>query len=297
MIVWLASFPRSGSLLLRQILYYTMQQPSYHLGSDENEIDDEYSRRIERPLDEFVAESAQAAERVFVKTHHHPSDEHPAIYVVRDGRSTIASFLKFERTYSPDEANTMLSLVIGDHYYGGWSEHYRAWHDRAGVPTLTLRYDELVDASPALLREIASFIGYDGPIAPWVNPIDEWRERHPGIVGQGRTAWEPPDEWTFVCDAVFWALHGELMKELELDDGRRALAPSDAVDALLRELLPLTATAVSRARELQKACAEKEEVISELARVCAEREAALGDAVADAKEKEALIQRMGRRSG
>jgi len=190
----------------------------------------------------------------------------------------------------------MLHLILGDHHFGDWSTHYRAWHDRGGAATLTVRYDELVSAGPDLLKEIASFIGYEGAIAPWVNPIDEWRERHPGIVGQGKTVWEPPDEWTFVCDAVFWMLHGELMEELELDDGQRAAAPPDAVGRLLSELVPLTSTAINRISELKRACEEKEEVIAELARVCAERESAIARVAADAMEKESLIQQLTRPS-
>jgi hypothetical protein len=296
MIVWLASYPRSGSLLLRQILYFTMNQPSYHLGSDVNEINGEYSRQIDGPLEEFVAQSAGARHPVLIKTHHHPSDQHPALYVVRDGRAAIASFLKFERTFSPDEQTTMLRLVVGDHYFGGWSEHYAAWHDRSQVPTiLTLRYEALVDASAELLARIAAFIGYRGEIAPWVNPIEEWRARHPGIVGPGKRTWEPPREWTHVCDAIFWAMHGELMKQLGLDDGDRVAAPSDAVACALGEIVPLMSAAVARIRRLQEDCVAKEAVISELFRVCAERESAIKRLLADASTRAPLVEEMRQR--
>ena len=289
MIFWLASYPRSGNLLLRQILYSTMNQRSHHVGGDANEIHGDYSRAINGPLDQFVAEAAEGPERVFVKTHLPPRDEHPAIYVVRDGRAAISSFLKYERTFSPGaRSNTMLHLILGDHHFGSWSDHYRAWHGRRRGRILTLRYDQLVDATPAILQEIASFIGYDGEIASWTNPIDEWRKRYPQLVGEGKTNWDPPEEWSFSCDAVFWALHGELMRELQLDDGRRSPAPRDAVARLLAELLPLTSDAIARTQELLETSREKQEMIDALAHerdvqaaAAADRKAALDALVSD----------------
>lgn len=284
MIIWLASFPRSGNLLLRQILFQALRQRTYHMASDVNEIEGDYAREIEGGLEDFVARWSDSACTALVKTHDHPRDESPAIYVVRDGRAAIASFLRFERTFSPDVPKSMLDLIVGDHHYGGWSEHYRAWHRRS-APTLTVRYENLVDPGPAVLRQLASFIGYDGEIGSWVNPIAEWRERHPTIVGEGKTSWEPPQEWTAVCDAVFWRLHGELMQELGFEwpsDGAAATA-ADFLD----ELLPVAGGAVARMRELERACAEKEAVIAELSAACAEREAALSAAVEELGARQA----------
>lgn len=282
MIFWLASYPRSGNLLLRQILYTTMGQPSHHSTSDANEIEGSYSREIACPLDEFVAASAKTSEPVFVKTHLPPSDDHPAIYVVRDGRAAISSFLKYERTFSPGvESNTMFHLIFGEHHFGSWSEHYRAWHARDRGPMLTLRFEQLVDASPRLLREIASFIGYEGEIAPWRNPIEEWRELHPNLVGEGKTRWEPPDDWSFSCDAVFWAVHGDLMRELGLDDGQRVPLPPNPIDALLAELVSFASGAIARSRQLLASSAKKEAEIAALAHECHVQGMAAADRMAE----------------
>jgi hypothetical protein len=289
LIIWLASFPRSGNLLLRQILFSSLGQRTYHLASGVNEINGDYSRRIETSLDKFIAEWSDSLECALVKTHEYPRDESPAIYVVRDGRATLASFLQFERRFSPEVPKTMLDLIVGNHHYGGWSDHYRAWHSRS-APTLTLRYEDLQNPPLSVLRQLASFIGYEGEIAEWVNPIAEWRARYPGIVGEGTTSWEPPEEWTEVCDAVFWCLHGELMRELRFEDPGEFGAAG--VADFLREVLPVLVGAAARIRELERACGEKETEIRELAAACVERDAALGAAVDEVEAKEAMIREL-----
>jgi len=79
MLIWLASYPRWGGRLLRQILYDTMKQVSYHMGADGNEIQGAYSRQIDNPLDEFVKEASRTRELVFVKTHLPSTDAFPRV--------------------------------------------------------------------------------------------------------------------------------------------------------------------------------------------------------------------------
>jgi len=282
MIVWIASYPRSGNSVLRQILHFTMDKVSYSEDVESSEIwgvPEAWGRYSN--YKEFHAWASQAPETVFVKTHLLPNDANPAIYVVRDGRAAISSFLKLERHLSPDSpSNSLLHLILGDHYYSSWSEHYRAWHGREEGPILTLQYNNLFEAGPDVLEEIAAFAGYTGPIAPWTNPIDEWRKLYPDFVGEGKTRWVPSAEWDFVCDHAFWELHGELMRELGLDDERRIEAPSEDAVLMTSQLLPALKSWVdrvwtlertwkrsSRERDLQAAAADQRlAVIAELRR-------------------------------
>ena len=219
MIVWIASYPRSGNSLFRQLIYATMGQPSYHERGGVSEIRAEYAHLIQDP-DDFFAWARDTGDPVFVKTHDSPQDDSPAVYVVRDGRSATSSFLRYEQTFAPETQPTLLSLIAGDHYYGSWSDHYRAWHERK-APILTLAYQDLFDADDALVARVAEFIGYQGERETWKNMIAEWRERYPLLVGSGDVRWEPRPEWNYVADVAFWRVHGELMQELGLDDGRR----------------------------------------------------------------------------
>ena len=97
--IWLASYPRSGNTFLRLILnqvfglrtasVYKAETRSWEVAPGLVEIIGHYEEvspsqpRIEAPR--------------IVKTHDGPSDEGPAIYIVRDGRSSIVSYFHYLR--------------------------------------------------------------------------------------------------------------------------------------------------------------------------------------------------------
>jgi hypothetical protein len=261
-LIWLASYPRSGNSLLRQVLWYTMGLPTYH-ESARSEIPAEYGVSVTDEfggVDQLRLAAADSEDAYLIKTHLPPGDDARAIYVVRDGRSAITSFLKYERTFSPESNPTLLRLILGDHYYLGWSDHYRAWHEREAGDTLTLRYEELFTADVALLQRIAAFVGFEGAIEPWQNPIAYWRERAPDLVGQGEVRWEPTEEWDSAADAAFWHVHGELMRELGYDDGRRleSFAPS------VHELVEVAASAVAARRRSEATQTDMADLLDEV---------------------------------
>lgn len=263
MLIWLASYPRSGNSLLRQVLWHTMGIASYHETGAETPA--EYGRLVGAEfadLDELRATAATSSEPYLVKTHSPPVDDSPAIYVVRDGRAAVTSFLKYERTFSPESDPTLLRLILGDHFYGGWSQHYDAWHVPGSRPLLTLRYEHLLAADEATVRRIADFVGHEGAVEPFTNPIAYWRERASDVVGQGKVDWDPPEEWTPVADAAFWQIHGALMRDLAYDDGRRREPPS----VQIHELVEVAAGAIEARRASAAAAAEKEAVIQAIAR-------------------------------
>ena len=136
----------------------------------------------------------------------------PAINVVRDGRNAITRFLRYERTFSPASRPTLLRLILGEHLYGGWSQHYEAWHTAERRRVLTLRYEELFSADEDVVRRIGQFVQYRGPVGRWENPIDQMRKRAPDVVGHGDLCWRATDEWDEVCDAAFPAVRGGLMR-------------------------------------------------------------------------------------
>jgi hypothetical protein len=179
MIVWLASYPRSGNTLLRQVLHYSLGRETWHEGDGWPDLPSDGKAVLIASPDEFYAWASEAPEPVLVKTHLPPPDDQPAVYVVRDGRSAIESFLRYERRVSPDsESNSLLQLIAGDHYYGGWSEHYRRWHGRDGARILTLTYAELFRVGEDVLlvdAEGNSRIGGADYAIAFVDEIDDPR--------------------------------------------------------------------------------------------------------------------------
>lgn len=227
MIVWLASYPRSGNSLLRSILYKTMGFKSYCWYEAENNLirNDDKLQAIGHTwydsLKSDFMEAVSQSDRLFlVKTHELPSDDNPSIYVVRDGRSAISSFLHYERKYWPGYSTSMLQLILGEHAFGSWSDHCRAWIGRTSGRTLVLKFPELIDCSPELLAEVASFLGYDGPITEWIHPLNAMKNDplFQGRLGTASREWFLDGEWDENCDVAFWEKHGSVMQELEFVD-------------------------------------------------------------------------------
>jgi hypothetical protein len=160
--------------------------------------------------------------------------------------------------------------VLGDDFYGGWSDHYRAWTRRGGE-TLVVKYEELSDASPELVARMARFVGHEAPPRAWRNPFEQQHEGNPGFFRSGKRSWDGDPGWNTWIDGVFFELHGPLMQELgyasaadtarsrgTLTDGERALATAAA--SLVREK-----------QALEDVCRERQAVIEELDRACRER--------------------------
>jgi hypothetical protein len=246
MIIWLASYPRSGNTLLRTVLKQTMGLRSY---SDTDLTPQTYfapdtyqafgALQAKGCWNEFYKMASASHKRYLVKTHHLPQDDQPAIYVVRDGRSSLVSYVEFHRKFSPEHKGGLFELAIGEDYYGGWSEHYAKWvNGRSNV--LLLRYEELVNASSACLNVIAQFVGHDAPRTEWMNPFDKLHQASPDFFRLGDTRWKRPPEWSELINGVFFMRHGALMHQL----GYASLADIEtACAALTPELSDFVRTA------------------------------------------------------
>jgi hypothetical protein len=169
-------------------------------------------RQFEEPWSSFYLKYKDSPGRQLIKTHEPPMDQNPAIYVVRDGRQAIYSYLHYHRHFHPDHPVTLLDLVLGKDVYGNWSQHYQNWSKQPEC--LILRYDELVQASPSLVQRIAEFLGHEGSLHPWLNPFDDLHKKRPWFYRKGSTIWERPAEWSDTVDGAFWAIHGDLMTQL-----------------------------------------------------------------------------------
>jgi hypothetical protein len=220
MIVWLASYPRSGNTLLRTVLKRCMDLDSYAdepiavespLRSDNALIG---HLELPAPWSEFYAKARRSPERILVKTHLPPRDDAPFIYVVRDGRSAVKSYVKYYEQYVPGHAVNLFRLIAGDDAYGDWTSHYEAWNGRPRANGLVVRFEELVDASDDLLRRLAAFLGQERPVVPWRNPLEELAQAEPGFFRGGGRHFEGRDDWPQLVDDCFHFFHGAQMARL-----------------------------------------------------------------------------------
>src|SRR5262245_37762060 len=199
MIIWLASFPRSGNTMLRILLHRVYGRPSYSIyeehpgeGGQDNiaSVMGSAGQVAEMDLDEL----RRRPEPCFVKTHGHPADDSPALGLIRDGRDALVSYAHFVRTYEPDMAarysfDEMLWILIESRdHFGGWTGNVRAWHERTtGGSTVWLRYEDLVREPLGRLEGAVRRLGVEiHPTGAAPVGFDELRRRWPEFFRTGQ---------------------------------------------------------------------------------------------------------------
>lgn len=278
MIVWLASYPCSGNMLLPALLFSSMGLRSTSDEAGHAGLSDAGCGRI--GLDEagndwnaYYGEAKGSDDVHLVRTHRPPRDDQPAICVVRDGREACIAYSSFHRRFTRPPYPSLQDLVLGADYYGSWSEHYRTWINRDD--TLLVRYEDLVNPSEALVRQLAETVRYTGHIASCENPLGRLQVTDPGFFEEAGTEWTSVPEWTPVLNAVFFHLHGDAMVELGYADAETVSTAKKAIPEDCFALVDASSRLVGDRKQLERICTEKEEVIQDLKRTCDEREAAL----------------------
>ena len=218
MIVWLASFPRSGNTLLRIILKDVFGVGTHSIYDDMLDIgaDTGLSALVGHvhhgeAMTEFVAGATTSEERHYVKTHGYPTDDQPALYVVRDGRSSVVSYWHY-RNEIVGSSCALEDVVLGDDFVGLWSEHVASWAFSKRPNTLVLRYEDLTAGDPKALASIGEFLGLE-PIAAFDVDFQALHAAAPKFFRSGSNA-KNIEELDASCPALFDALHGETMKKL-----------------------------------------------------------------------------------
>ena len=222
--IWLASYPRSGNTLMRQILRqcFGMKSGSVYpndLGG--NKALEEACGHVE--LDRQHGGVTLDESASVVKTHELPCDGGHAIYIIRDGRAACVSLWNYWNRALP-----LIEVVRGNHRFGLWGEHATAWIGSANLLT-AFRYEQLVSRRNvdtltilrAAMYPVLGAIKYRSINPPyarehiadgkWITKASNWREH-----------------WTPDIDAEFWRLNGETMRVFYPDEKCIDTAPQPA---------------------------------------------------------------------
>lgn len=165
MIVWLASYPRSGNTLFRITLQQLGLGPTYSVHDDpalkKLSINEEVGH-IDLP-EGGINKLALDKHFHFVKTHTMPgNDEYPTIYIVRDGRDSIVSYAHYLREVEQKNVplpQLIAGLISGDTGgFGSWSDHIRKWRRKKG-PAVMVRFEDLVEDPVGVVRDTLGTIG------------------------------------------------------------------------------------------------------------------------------------------
>ena len=193
MIIWLASYPKSGNTYLRSFL------ASYFYSNDGKFSFDLLLKIHQFPnmkFSKFKAETKQEASRNwifnqnsffnkenlnFVKTHNclYPyngseftskNETLGAIYIVRDPRNVITSLTHHYSINYNEAFNHMTdnqsSLLEKSHeqdhsnftYLNSWSNHYKSWKNNSMFEVLFIRYEDLQKEKENIFKKVILFI-------------------------------------------------------------------------------------------------------------------------------------------
>jgi len=226
-IVWLASYPRSGNTFLRIVLQRLYGAPTYSIYED----DDPVAQRVGpslvgyRPKPERSVMS-DSAEVYFTKTHkRRKGDGYPAIYLVRDGRDAVVSHarLRMSQQLAADSDCQMTfedflreeitrPYVDGHPSSGTWGGNVLSWLGAADASAATdasvtlLRYEDLiVDPRGSVERAVSSLLPELAPSVDAVIPSFNELHRVDPLFFRRGAAHSHRDEMTDELHELFWA--------------------------------------------------------------------------------------------
>jgi hypothetical protein len=145
-----------------------------------------------------------------VKTHGLPTDDAPAIYVVRDGRAAIVSYSHWHADNFDHRPNYQ-ELIRGDVWPGSWTDHVLAWITGRRKRTLLLRYEDLTLRQNETIATIGQFLDIEQK-SPFTADLGELRGMYPTMFRHGSNQMNVAELGRH--ERLFYRLHGRTMQRL-----------------------------------------------------------------------------------
>lgn len=221
MLVWVASYPRSGNTFLRVLLKHLYGHSTYSVYGDpvlrEMGADEAVGHEtLMTPIDELKT----SEEIVFVKTHELPDDDSPALYLVRDGRDAVVSHARYRLSFvkpinlpgGGDFKAVLKDVITNEEHFGGWGRHVTSWTKRGNLSTV--RFEDLVADPIATLARGVDDLGLSlERIAGEAPSFEELHSKWPRFFRKGQSgSWREEMPWRL--HRIFWKRHGHAMRLL-----------------------------------------------------------------------------------
>ena len=286
MIIWLASYPRSGNNLfaslikqhLREKVYSIYDEvvtfPYYDISSNQV-IDSVYPFYLNSEQLQKASESDQV---FFVKTHELPqkNDSNLAVYLVRDGRDVMISYAHYiinDKKSVPTDLNeepfewAMNTLINSSDQFGGWGPHVLSWTSRS-AKTIIVKYEDLISINQQLssLNSVIKELGVEQINIVDQSPLpnfDDFRSTNPVLYRKGKTgSWVT--EMSPAHHLRFWECYGDAMLRMgyKYDADQIALQRDFAIKETLNP--QNMRNLVQSKHKLMEELFAKEEVIQEI---------------------------------
>jgi hypothetical protein len=218
MILWVASYPRSGNTLVRIMLKEVFGCTTYarHFrpqppGAVRELHDVSGMVHLEGAWPEKYAQLSQSEELCVVKSHSPPEDNGKAVYVARNGFATIISYYYYLRDWR-QKPLSLEEIILGKPKSGSWGYHLDLWQPLERPNTLLLKYEDLVEKPEEQIAKLSDFCGLR-PQKGWVNEFDKLHALNPAFFRKGQTG-DASAEFSEAQRDLFWSLHGDWMQRL-----------------------------------------------------------------------------------
>jgi hypothetical protein len=216
MIIWLASYPRSGNTFVRTILNQGFGIKTYSIYGDKLDIgnDSATSEMVghqELPADFNFDKAREADELFFIKTHEQFSIKHErdrAIYIVRDGREATVSFYHYNKNFTQNRYN-YLQIIQGQNFVGTWGNHYLSWQEMGTEKCLYFLFEDLIADPLKAMENISGFTGKSA-LTDKLPTFSDLNKTNPRFFRSGQTDSFLKELSKFEQD-YFWLCNGRAM--------------------------------------------------------------------------------------
>jgi hypothetical protein len=215
-IIWLASYPRSGNSYFREICRTVYNVKSHSI----------YPEMTPHSGELDLATAASDGDQWLVKTHAMPDNNHAAIYLVRDGRDSLVSYahwtLAQETGVDHSDHQTrafqdcLKRIITTSRYFGGWSANVKAWLDRPS--THMVRFEDLIADPINVVGQALDEMGIHHQRNEKKEAVKfaELHKQDPVLYRKGVSgAWQA--EMNPAMTDLFWQYHGAAMRRLGYD--------------------------------------------------------------------------------
>lgn len=225
MIIWIASFPRSGNTMYRMLVHQLTGIETYapvndallQHDSDLLEMIGHKTLPARLPSAKEIRRGQQRPNPIvknsrtyLVKTHARANElpyEASAVYIVRDGRDALVSFAHYQLTAkwgkTPEDYIPRLRRIVQN---CRWGEHVTGWLHKARV---VIHFEDMLADPVGVVADSLSVLGLDMTINLDVEipTFDELRAHSGQFFRRGQVG-SYRDEMPAEVEADFWTRHG-----------------------------------------------------------------------------------------
>lgn len=196
MLIWLASYPRSGNTFFRSVLKHYFGLQSYSIHGDHSDIgsNEELSELVghaegdSRTLD--LDELRRSPEIHILKTHDTPCDymatDDRVIHVTRDGRDASASYLQYQHRVAGRPATSLQDVLTGKVMFGFWGSHVLRWSQAKFDQIDFFKFEEITSDPDGLADRLSEIFGQDRSGEPFP-AFKDFKQTAPNFFGAGKS--------------------------------------------------------------------------------------------------------------